>query len=148
MLRLRIMALAAAVTAVLALPQAALADHGKAGLWQITVSVAVKGVDYVQTVMNQHCMTPQEVAGDSLASLPNSGCAMKNTSDDGDTLSGDMVCTGNMTGTGHMAITYDAPTHYSGKMTFVGTAPNGRALDFTQNMEGRWVSASCGNVTK
>ena len=133
---------------LLALSGPALADHGKVGLWESSVSVTAPGADRPQVVTNRHCMTVAEVAGPALKAPPESGCTMQNTRTEGGTFSGDLVCTGQQKSSGHMTITYDGPEHYTGRMTLNTTAQDGSPVVIDQTMEGRWIAASCGNVTQ
>ncbi len=73
-------------------------------------------------------------------------CKVQNMKTAGRSVSADMVCSGQaMQGSGHFAMTYDSPEHYSGKMSFDVNA-HGRRMAMSSTMEGRWIGASCGNV--
>lgn len=155
----------AAVAALAVVPPAAFAAHGKAGLWDVTVSMQMAGMpqmspeDMVRmkamgmqmpdrnTITTQHCMTAAEVNSDQLSSgsAAQQGCAMRNMKTAGHTFSGDMICTGARQGEGHMEITYDSPEHYKGNMTFSGTA-GGQPANITYMYEGKWTSPDCGSV--
>lgn len=155
----------AIILALAALPQAASAAHGKAGLWNVTVSMEgmttpqmspgdmarmkSMGIEMPDrnTVSIQHCMTAAEVNSDRLpaGTAAQQGCTMNNMQSAGHMLSSDMICTGNMKGEGHMALDYDSPEHYSGKMTFNGTA-QGQPANITYMYDGKWASADCGGV--
>jgi hypothetical protein len=153
--------------ALIAAGGAALAGHGKVGLWDetITMSGMAQMLDMsklppeIQARMRaagvsangnsvhvQHCMTAQEVAMDTLPrNISNSGCKISNSKTNGHTMSTDMVCTGNFNGTGHMEVIFDSPTHYSGQLTMNGTS-EGRPMKQSQTFESKWVSADCGSV--
>ena len=97
--------LGVAVAALLAAPIAVLADHGKAGLWQITITVSdsnahmpdlsklppdvqarmkAMGVNMSGNAISvQHCMTMQEFGLHKLPSLGQHGkdCAVSNASE-------------------------------------------------------------------
>ncbi len=144
----------------------ALAAHGKVGLWNVTVTMSGPGVPAIpataraqmkahgigtpngHTISAQHCMTAQEVASDNLAFKGSTqpDCKMSDLKTVGHTLSGTMVCSGQMKGAGHIAITYDTPEHYSGKMNFDGSS-GGHPLHMNYLYEGRWLKADCGNVS-
>jgi len=156
-----------ALVAVAALPLTAFASHGKAGLWKITTSMHMAGMQMPQlsaqqmaqmkamgihmptdnTVTVQHCMTQAEVNADTPPDnqRQDSGCKMTNVKVVAHTMTADMVCTGQMKGQGHFNVTYDSPEHYKGQTAFKGTM-EGRPADMTNSFEGTWVSASCGNV--
>ncbi len=157
----------ALVAAALALPVAALAAHGKAGLWQITVTMQMPGRNVPElsasdraqmkamgidspnahTISVQHCMTAADVNSDALHSMqqPGAECTMSNRKTSGQTFSADVVCTGEVIGNGHVMVSYDAPEHYSGKMTFTGTN-QGQPANVIELYDGKWISADCGNV--
>jgi hypothetical protein len=156
---------AAVAIGVVALPLAAVASHGKAGLWDITVSMRMDSAPQIppdqlakmkamgiivpngNTMTVQHCMTAAEVAADKPPQMQrNKNCSMQNIKTSGGVYSADMVCSGaDMTGNGHFQVTYDSDSHYAGEMTFSGTS-HGHPAAMTNSFEGKWVSASCGNV--
>ncbi|MGD0191310.1 MAG: DUF3617 domain-containing protein [Rhizomicrobium sp.] len=161
-LRLRLVVCGAAL---LALSSTALADHGKAGLWNITSKMTMANMPQIppdklakmqamgiqmptgNSVTTQHCMTAAEVKMDR---PPLTGhakdCTLQNLSISGAAVKADMVCsTGDMQGNGHLSVSYDSDTHYAGQMTFVGTA-HGHPADMTNSFEGTWLSADCGSV--
>jgi hypothetical protein len=148
-----------------------LAGHGKAGLWNITIQMQMEGVGampdmsklppevqakmraaHVQsmgghTMTVQHCMTKEEAARDTPpVGNHNKDCKMENMKTDGNSFSSEMVCTGELTGKGHMQVVYDTPEHYSGEMTMQGTS-HGRPVNMYQTFEGKWAGAVCKGVT-
>jgi hypothetical protein len=147
------------------LPMAALASHGKVGLWNVTVKMSMPNMPQIppdqlakmqamgvhvpnnSTMTVQHCMTAAEVASDKPPQMQhNKNCAMQNLNFSHGTFTGDMVCTGeDMQGTGHITVSYDSDTHYAGQMTFAGTA-HGHPANITNDFEGSWVSADCGTA--
>ena len=157
-----------ALAAILFIP-AALASHGKVGLWSVTITMGgsapampdmsrlppealarMKAMGMSMngnTITTEHCMTAQEVATDAPHMDDNHArsCTMSNVSHSAKSMSADMTCTGNFEGKGHMQFTYDSEAHYSGELTMIGTA-NGRSMQQDQKFEGRWVSADCGSV--
>ena len=161
---------AAALVAAVAMPAAAVAAHGKAGLWKITVTLQGAGhplpgisasdlaqmkamgvqIPNTRVVSTQHCMTAAEVSSQELSALrqpAGSGCALTNKAATGQTFTADMVCTGEMKGRGQVVVSYDSPEHYTGRTTFSGTA-HGRPAQMTTILEGRWIAASCGSVQR
>jgi hypothetical protein len=147
----------------------AFADHGKAGLWSITISMGgsmpnmpdmsklpPEVVARMKTmgmsmngnsIITQHCMTAKEVADDMprLDTRQAQSCKISNVVHSGGSMSADMSCSGAFDGTGHVAFTYDSDTHYSGNVKIDGVS-NGHPMTQNEKMEGHWVSASCGNV--
>ncbi|MBN9631682.1 MAG: DUF3617 domain-containing protein, partial [Actinobacteria bacterium] len=75
----------------------------------------------------------------------NKDCKMENMKTDGNSFSGEMICTGEVTGKGRMQVVYDTPEHYSGEMTMQGTA-HGRPMNMHQTFEGKWAGATCKGV--
>lgn len=152
----------ASLLAVAALPLAAWAGHGKAGLWHITVTMGgaqsrisaadmarmkAMGIDVGNnhTISTQRCMTQKEVNSDALSDMQqlDAGCTLTNKQHNGQTYSADMVCTGErMQGKGHFVISYDSPEHYTARMNFSGTA-QGQPANVTNYYDGRWVSPHC-----
>jgi hypothetical protein len=149
---------------------AAMASHGKAGLWSMTVTMSgghampdmSKLPPEVQARMRamgmsangntmtiQHCMTPSEVAVDvpHMDEHSNKDCKMTNLKVTPHHMTADMVCTGNFVGNGHMDYVFDTDTHYKGVIDMSGTSEGGTAVQNHQTIEGRWVSADCGSVT-
>jgi hypothetical protein len=73
-------------------------------------------------------------------------CKMANVQTGANSFSADMTCSGEMTGTGHIQVSFDSPEHYSGKTVISGTA-NGHQFDNTTSFEGHWAGADCKGVT-
>lgn len=162
-MKARVGVLGMAAVAIVAAP--ALASHGKAGLWDITVKMSMPNMPQIppdqlakmkamgvtvpngNTMTVSHCMTPAEVAADTPPQMnQNQDCSMKNIKTSGGQFSADMVCNGaDMKGNGHLSVNYDSDSHYAGQMTFAGMSHGHQAV-MTNNFEGRWVSASCGTV--
>jgi hypothetical protein len=146
----------------LAAPGAALAAHGKAGLWKITTTMGgletalppearaqmkAHGISMpnLNTMTTEHCMTPQEVATDQPPPMEK-GCQVLNVTHSGGHFSADLKCTGRMTGHGHFEVTYDSPEHYAGHAT-MQTSAGSHEMNLTDSFEGRWIKADCGSVT-
>ncbi len=165
-MRIRSVCAGLAALGMIAMSGAALAAHGKAGLWEISVKMEMAGMPQIppeqlakmrqmgmqmpmgQTITAQHCMTAAEVASDMPPSTGHEhrGCSMQNTKLSGHNFDGDMVCKGDTEGQGHLRVSYDSDEHYVGQMTFNGVT-HGHPGSFTNSFEGHWVSASCGSVT-
>ena len=149
---------------------AALAGHGKVGLWSMTVTMSgqsgmpdmSKMPPEVQARMRamgmssngnmmtvQHCMTAAEVSADvpHMDQRSEKSCKLSNMKTTGHMMTGDMVCSGAFTGTGHMQYTFDGDTHYMGEVAMDGTTEGGRPIHNDEKIEGRWISADCRGVT-
>ncbi|MBL6750993.1 MAG: DUF3617 domain-containing protein [Nevskia sp.] len=163
----------AALAAAAVLPLTASAySHGKPGLWQATVQMKfAKGgpppmpaippealammkqmgreppPNMNGPITNKFCLTPAQAAADKPPTPPQRGnCQMQNLQHSGSTFSADMICTGEMQGTGHMTVTYDSDDHYSGSMHFAGTSGHMGEVDMTNEFSGQWLGADCGSV--
>jgi hypothetical protein len=132
-----------AVIAMLS-PAAALAAHGKAGLWSTTTTMTIEGMANMrpQTHSATFCMTPQEVNTDAPPPSQNPSCKMQDVHHDGHTITADMVCHGQMEGTGHFSTTYDSDTHYTAQFSM---AMNGMKMN--SSVEGKWLKADCAGAT-
>ncbi|MEJ1969978.1 MAG: DUF3617 domain-containing protein [Rhizomicrobium sp.] len=129
-----------AAAAVCLVPAAALAAHGKVGLWSSTTTVTMPGMQGMapQTHTATYCMTAAQVNSDSPAGERNPSCTYQNIHIDGHAYSADMVCTGQLNATGHFSSTYDSDTHYTAT---VSIQTNGMAM--TNQIDGKWLKADC-----
>ena len=142
MSKLRGVAYAAAFAALIVLPNAALAGHGKAGLWEATTKIDKSPKAFSM----KFCMTEAMVNYDKPPAMQsNSPCKITRSKTVGQTFSADMICGGQMQGASHFTITYDKPEHYSGLSVFKGTV-SGHPFSSTTKFEGKWLKADCGNV--
>ena len=137
--------LVAGTAMLIATTGVALADHGKAGLWQVTTKMTMPGLAQQQSFTTQHCMTPAEVKQNTMPPSTNAQCKMVNEKVSGGSFTGDMVCTGQAKGAGHIVVNYDADTHYAGQMTMSMNA-GGQIMHMTNSFEGKWISADCGKT--
>ncbi len=127
-------------------PVAAFAGHGKVGLWSTdtTTTMNMPGMDNVppQTHSATFCMTTEQVNTDVPPASENPACKMQNVHHDGHTVTADMVCHGQMEGTGHFTTTYDGDTHYKAQFSM---AMNGMTMNSA--IEGKWLKADCAGAT-
>jgi hypothetical protein len=147
-------------------PGAALAGHGKAGLWNITTSIGgmpsvqlppeamarmkamgMKMPSGGQSFSSQICMTQAEVDSDKLPPVGKNdmGCTSHVTSQTANSMSAETVCTGDMKGTGRMQISYSGAEHYSGSYSFKGMIHD-RSMETNSTFKGDWIKADCGAV--
>jgi hypothetical protein len=158
---------AAAAIAALTVSTVAWAGHGKIGLWDVSMTMKMSGMDTSRlspralaqlkamgmlgdkgmTVNDQHCMTAAEVASDAFSpkNPKDHDCKLVNRKTNGRSVSGDLVCTGATNATGHMDFTFDSDLHYQGHMMMKGTH-NGHPSNEDMTFEGHWVKADCGGV--
>jgi Protein of unknown function (DUF3617) len=135
-----LMSAAAAVVFLLA-PAAALAAHGKIGLWSSTTTMAIPGMP-PQSHSATFCMTAEEVNSDIQKPDPRSGCSYQNASVRGHTFTADMTCKGQFTATGHLTSTYDSDSHFTSTVNIVG-----QGFNMTNNIEGKWLKADCAGAS-
>jgi Protein of unknown function (DUF3617) len=164
-MRLRVGMFGACVLALGIAAGPALALHGKAGLWQLSVRMNMANLNIPpeqltkmkamginlpnsQTISATHCMTPDEVSLDRPINTHSSkNCTFSKSVVQGDAIDVDLTCSaGNTQETGHISVTYDGNEHFVGDTRFTGTA-NGHTTDVSTHIEGRWLSPDCGKVT-
>ena len=145
-------------------PGIAVAGHGKAGLWNVSTTVGMANVQMppeamakmkemgmkmpsARTFNSQICMTQAEVDSDKLPPMGrnDTGCTNRIVSQTSTALTAEMVCSGEMKGTGHMQISYSSPEHYAGSYSFKGSVA-GNPMDSSSSFKGDWVRADCGAV--
>lgn len=147
---------------VLMLPAAALAGHGKAGLWTVTsttnmnmamppeVAAQMKAMN-MKMPSNTHtskmCMSQAEVDANAPPHIDQgaTGCTTKVTSASASGMTAVMTCTGRMKGTGNVKVTYSGAEHYTGAYSFKGTV-EGNPTDMKTDFKGDWVKADCGAI--
>ncbi|HWY61781.1 MAG TPA: DUF3617 domain-containing protein [Rhizomicrobium sp.] len=142
----------------------ALAAHGKAGLWNVSTTMAAPNIQMPpealaqmkamgmkmpggQTVTTQICMTQAEVDSDKPPQMQrnDAGCTSNITSKSASGMTAEMVCNGQMQGAGHIEIAYSGTGHYEGSYTFKG-AMQGRPVETSSSFKGDWLQADCGAV--
>ncbi len=152
------------MAALLLTPGAALARHGKAGLWNVSTTMNMGKMQMppeamakmkemgmkmpsAQTFASQICMTQADVDSDKLPPMSrnDAGCTNHIASQTGTAMTSEMICNGEMKGTGHMQISYSSVEHYLGSYSFKGTT-NGTPMDMSSSFKGDWVKADCGAV--
>jgi hypothetical protein len=155
-----------AVLLVLLAPGAALAGHGKAGLWNVSTSMTMPDMPQMppeaaammkqqglkmpmggEPVTTRICMSQAEVDADT---PPRTGdremhCDTHMISKTPSSMTAETVCGGKMQGTGHLQVSYSGTEHYSGSYSFKGTM-DGRPQEMTSSFKGDWVKADCGAV--
>ena len=150
--------------ALILTPGIAFASHGKAGLWNTSTTMDMGGMQMSpeamakmkamgmsmpssRTFSSQICMTQAEVDSDKLPPMGknDTGCTNHIVSQTGTAIAAEMVCNGEMKGTGRLQIAYSSPEHYVGTYSFKG-AVHGHDMSTTSSFKGDWVKADCGAV--
>ncbi|ODA66305.1 hypothetical protein A7A08_02703 [Methyloligella halotolerans] len=146
--------------------------EGRAGLWEQTTTMTFGGegmpkmpaipadkmaqlkamgiqipdLSKPQTTTIKTCLTEEEIANRKLPKPEDMGdCTMENRQLSEDRMSADLVCRGEIQGTGHLEYVFDSETHYTGSMTFKG-ARGGRPIEMSHSSEGTWLAEDCGDV--
>jgi uncharacterized protein DUF3617 len=152
------------VGALILAPGAALAGHGKAGLWNVsttmnmaTPSIPPEAMEQMKKMgvkmptarsfASQICMTQAEVDSDKLPTMGKNemNCTSRVVSRTVSSMTAQTVCTGEMKGTGQMQIRYSGAEHYAGSYSFKGNM-SGQPVDTSSSFKGDWVKADCGGV--
>ena len=150
------------VAFVLAATVPALAAQ-KAGLWDVSMNMSIANMPQIPPeamaqmralgmsipgmgapIRTQVCMTAAQAAMDEPPPVQE-GCRNQNIRRNGNTITGELVCDGQMKGTGTFEATMVSDEQYRTKFSFKGTQ-GGQAADFSADVEGQWRSADCGSV--
>jgi hypothetical protein len=140
---------------------------GQAGLWNSSLTINLVGVAMPQ--MPPEALAQMRALGMSIPGMPGSapiqsqvcisaaqaastspppmqqGCQNQNVNVTGNTATGQIVCTGELTGTGTFSFTQMSATQMSNNFTFQGTR-GGQPANFTANAVMTYVGADCGTV--
>jgi hypothetical protein len=151
--------LALAALVAVTLPGAALAGHGKAGLWSVSsttqMNMTMPGMGAGDRAMampatshtTQMCMSQEEVDSSAPPHIDQAGtgCTTKLLSATATSMKAAMTCNGRLKGSGQMQITYRGAEHYQGTYDFKGQV-EGNATAMTTRFKGDWVKADCGAI--
>ena len=148
------------------LAPAAQAAHGKVGTWEVSTKMSgstmagmpdmSKLPPEVQAKMKargvsmnagggmtaKFCMTADQVNNDKPPMTHRSECEPQNVKMQGNVFSADVVCKGPGAAKGHIEITFDGPTHYSGRQTTTVTV-GGQAQSHEMLLDAHWLSPDC-----
>jgi hypothetical protein len=149
--------LAAAAVAAVMLPGAALAGHGKAGLWTVSSETMLdmampQGMEKAMRMPStrhttQMCMSQEEVDSSAPPHIAEAGtgCTTRLLSATATGMKAAMTCSGRLKGSGQMEISYRGAEHYQGTYDFKGQV-EGNATAMTTRFKGDWVKADCGTI--
>jgi len=157
----------ALVTAgVVLAPMAALAAHGRPGLWNVTTSMEMANMPQMppeamammksrgmkmpgmgQPMTSQMCMTKEQVNGDTPPAMHKreENCTTKLLSQTGTSMKSQVTCHGRMEGVGLSEMSWRGNEHYEGTYSFKGTM-EGRPQSISTRFSGDFVKADCGAV--
>ena len=155
-----------AALVLLSLPLAA-ATEQKPGLWSNTIKIDMgQGMPQIDPAMleqmeqmgieipiakpmtQQVCLTPEQVKKNALPDVTDadSGCTSRNVKRQGDRITGDLECNGQIVGKGNLQMTLASAESYSGSTSFKGATREGIPVNMLTEFSGRWLSADCGQV--
>jgi len=142
-----------------AMPVFVLAQGRKAGLWELTstqtfqqappgMGAAAQGGGPRTTLV---CLTQEQIDkyGAIVPQARGRACEVINVVKTGDGMTADMVCTGPMSGKGHMESHLTDADHAKGKVHFLGAiqaGPNAIPIEWTAESSSVFKGSDCGNV--
>ncbi len=155
-----------ATTLLSASPAMAADPQLKPGQWETTVHMQMAGMPQLtaeqiaqmkqlgidtsilsgQPTVMQQCITPEQASLQKPiepSANPDDQCSIKNYKKSGKTVSGDMVCTGDLKAQGRFEMTIDSNTSYKGKWAMKGVTREGQPIDQTTDISARWIKAKC-----
>ena len=153
-------------TAIVLAPAAALAAHGRPGLWTISSTMQMANMPLMppeaiammkargmkmpgmgSPMVTQMCMTQEQVNADKMPAMNNheESCTSKVLSQTSSSVTAETTCHGRMEGVGHMQMSWRGNEHYEGTYSFKGES-GGRPQDMTTHYSGDFVKADCGSV--
>ena len=152
--------------AIVLAPGAALAAHGRAGLWTITTTMEMANMPKIppealammkarhmnvptpgQPFTSQMCMTDDQVKADKPPDMHNKemNCTTKLLSQTSSSMESEVTCHGRMDGVGHSKMSWRGNEHYEGTYSFKGSM-GGHPQDMSTRYTGDFVKADCGAV--
>jgi len=164
---MKVLLVGAAAVAVV-VTSSALAAHGKVGLWQANIQTSglpgmpsmanlppevaaqmkARGITMGAggtTITTKFCMTAAQVASDKPITSQNNSCTTQNVKIQGNTMSADVICTGQMNSRGHIVATWSSLEHYSAVQN-MDMVQQGQTVHTTMNINAQWLSPNCGSV--
>jgi hypothetical protein len=153
------------VSIMIAVPALA-ATQLKPGQWNMLISMQMAGMPQLSpeqlaqmkemgidmpflsgkpTIVPQ-CITPEQASLQQpidTSSNANDLCTIKNYKQSGKSVSGDMICTGDLKAKGRFEMTVNSETSYKGKWTLKGVTKDGQPIDQTTDIDAKWVKAKC-----
>lgn len=138
------------------------ADQLKPGQWDMTMDMKMKNMPQMSAedmaamkqmgieipgmgkpIRSQQCITPEQASmKQPMNPSGDQSCTVKNYKQKGNTVTGDLVCTGEMKATGKFETTMNGDTAYSSKMSLKGVS-NGEPIDQEIQTSGKWVKVKC-----
>ena len=159
-MKLNTLALALGITVFAS--SAIAADQLKPGQWDMSMKMQMKDMPEMsaedlammkqmgikmpgmgEPMRMQQCITPEQASMKEVVKPSgDQNCTVKNYKQKGSTISGELVCTGEMKATGKFETTMNGDTGYHSKMSLKGTS-GGEPIDQEIETSGKWVKAKC-----
>jgi Protein of unknown function (DUF3617) len=154
------------MAAVVLAPAAALAGHGRPGLWNISSTMEMANMPQMppealammksrgmkmpgmggQPIVSQICMTQEQVNGDKPPMNNHAeNCTAKVLSQTGTSMTSEVTCHGRMEGVGRAQMSWRGNEHYEGTYSFKGSM-EGHPQQISTRYTGDFVKADCGAV--
>jgi hypothetical protein len=154
------------VATITLMPVAALAAHGKPGLWNISSTMEMGSMPQMppeatammkqrgmkmpgmggQPIVTQICMTQEQVNGDKPPmNNRQENCTTKLLNQTSTSMTSEVTCHGRMEGVGRAQMSWRGNEHYEGTYSFRGTM-EGRPQQISTHYTGDFVKADCGAV--
>jgi hypothetical protein len=138
------------------------ADQLKPGQWEMSINTKMKNMPEMsaedlaamkqmginmpgmgEPMRVQQCITPEQATmKEAINPAGDQNCTVKNYKQKGNTVTGDLVCTGDMQATGKFETTMAGNTGYHSKMSLKGTS-GGEPIDQEMETTGKWVKDKC-----
>jgi len=138
----------------------------KPGQWETTIQMQMAGMPQLtveqitqmkqlgiemsflngQPTVMQQCITPEQASLQkpiAPSANPDDQCTIRNYKKSGKTVSGDMVCNGDLKAQGRFEMTVDSDTSYRGTWALKGVTREGQPIDQTTDISARWIKAKC-----
>jgi len=140
------------------------AEGIKPGQWETTIKTNIKGMPVIpaeqleqmknmgievpfgdKPMVTQQCITPEQAKLDKPIELPKTedNCKISNYKRAGNKISGDMLCSGDLSATGKFEMTVFSDSYYQGTWSMRGMVKGAPPMDQTTEMSGKWLKAKC-----
>jgi hypothetical protein len=124
----------------------AAAGHARAGLWKLTDTTPARETGDKPTVyIGEYCRTPVQAAHDE-PQVVGRDCVQSNVKWNGNTVSGDVVCTGRISGAGKFRQTFPNDMHYTGDWFMDTHTILAGSIHVADSFTAVWERADCGKV--
>ena len=112
-----------------------------AELKELGIQVPLSGEPFLV----EQCITPEQASLDKpfAISRDNNSCTIRNLNHAGNKATGEIVCSGDITGSGIFEMTLNSDTSFQGIGTVNAMSTQFGPIDQTTEVSGEWVKATC-----